>query len=150
MSGARSRRIELSPSRALTGAILLVHGLGAACVAAALPAPWGGVLGSALFALGLAAAWDRALLRGARAVRAIEPTGADEATIELRNGERFSTRVAGRGSVNRFWVALPVRLRARRTLFVTADMLEPETFRTLRLWALWGRMPGVARAPHSA
>lgn len=148
MSGARAGRFELAPSPALTGVILLVHGLGAACLATVVPTPWGGALGAAVFVLGLAAAWDRALLRGTRAVCAIEPTGSDMVVIELRNGERFSTRIAKRRSVNRFWVALPVRLRRRRTLFVTADMLGRETFRTLRLWALWGRLPGVVRAPH--
>lgn len=150
MSGERPLRIELSPSRALTGAILFVHGLGAACAVLVLPAPWGVALGAALAALGLAAAWDRALLRGACAVRAIEPCGPEQATIELRNGERFSVRISGRRSVNRFWLALPVRLRRRRTLLVTADMLEREAFRTLRLWALWGKAPGAVPAPLSA
>ena len=101
--------------------------------------------------LGLAATWDRALLRGPRAVQAIEPTGPQVAIVELRNGERLSIRVSGRRSVNRFWLSLPVRMSARRRLLVTADMLEPEEFRALRLWAIWGKVPpGVAAAPPAA
>jgi len=107
----------------------LVHELDAACAA-----------------LVLAAAWDRALLHGARVVRAIEPSGTEQATSELRNGERFSARISGRRSVKRFSLALPVRRHGRRTL-VRADMLEREAFRTLRLWTLWAKAPGVAPAP---
>jgi hypothetical protein len=151
LSGARPLRIELSPSYALAGVVLLVHALGAACAAIALPWPWGGALGLALLGLGLAATWDRALLRGPRAVRAIEPTGPQAAIVELRNGERLSIRISGRRSVNRFWLSLPVRMSARGRVLVTVDMLEPEEFRALRLWAIWGKVPpGVAAAPRSA
>jgi hypothetical protein len=48
--------------------------------------------------------------------------------------------------VNRFLVALPLDGFLRRSILVTADMLDPGRFRLLRLWALWGRLPGVASA----
>jgi len=41
-------------------------------------------------------------------------------------------------------VALAVAAPYRRALLVTPGMLPPESFRLLRLWALWGRLPGVA------
>ena len=31
-----------------------------------------------------------------------------------------------------------------RTVLITRDMLGAEEFRRLRLWALWGKLPGVA------
>ena len=87
----------------------------------------GAALGVALVALGLAAAWSRALLRGRDAVR----------SLELSRGA-----LAGRRRyVSRFLVTLPLR---GRTLLVTADMLEPREFRHLRIWALWGELPAVA------
>jgi hypothetical protein len=48
--------------------------------------------------------------------------------------------------VNRFVVTLPLDGRDRRSLLVARDMLDPAGFRLLRLWALWGRVPGVASA----
>jgi len=41
-------------------------------------------------------------------------------------------------------VMLPLRLPARRTLLIAASMLPADSFRRLRLWALWGRVPPVA------
>ena len=41
-------------------------------------------------------------------------------------------------------VALPVQGRLRRTVLVTLDMLGEESFRMLRIWALWGKLPQVA------
>jgi hypothetical protein len=44
-------------------------------------------------------------------------------------------------------VVLPLLTPFRRTLLVTADMLDPAEFRRLRIWALWNRLPserGVA------
>jgi hypothetical protein len=41
-------------------------------------------------------------------------------------------------------VSVPLGAASRRTLLVTADMAGEREFRLLRLWALWGRLPGVA------
>jgi hypothetical protein len=41
-------------------------------------------------------------------------------------------------------VTLSLRRPARRTLLVTRDMLHADSFRRLRVWALWGRLPAVA------
>jgi hypothetical protein len=41
-------------------------------------------------------------------------------------------------------VSLPLTGAGRRNLLVVRDMLPPGEFRALRLWALWGRVPGAA------
>jgi hypothetical protein len=41
-------------------------------------------------------------------------------------------------------------LPGRRSLLVPADMLASEPGRLLRLWALWGRVPEVARGQLAA
>ena len=103
----------------------------------------GAALAICLLALGLAAAWSRALLRSAGSVRAIE-IEAGGASFELAGGERVAAQLTRRRYVNRFMVALPVQGRLRRTVLVTLDMLGEESFRVLRIWALWGKLPQVA------
>ena len=94
-------------------------------------------------ALGLAAAWSRALLRAPGSVRAIHLGGA-QPVFELANGDSFPAAVGERRYVTRYVVALPVKAPLSRTLLVTADMLGAQEFRRLRIWALWNRLPGVA------
>jgi hypothetical protein len=119
-----------------------LHAIAAICVVAVLPGAAGGLLAAALIALGLAAAWSRALLGSAASVRGIELDGQSIA-LKLASGDRFVAEVAERRYVTRFVVALPVR-RPRRTVLITRDMLAPDSFRALRLWALWGKVAGVA------
>jgi len=123
--------------------IVALHAAAAACAAAVLPGIAGAALAAALLALGLASAWTRALLRSGASVRAIELEGA-EGTLELWNGERLAAPVAGRRYVSSLAVALAFGAPLRRTVFVSRDMLSAESFRLLRLWALWGKLPGVA------
>jgi len=101
------------------------------------------MLAGCLVVLGLAAAWSRALLRSADSVRAMEFSGS-EVTLELASGARIACQIAERRYVNRFMVTLPLRRPVRRTILITADMLETDAFRRLRIWALWGKLPGVA------
>jgi hypothetical protein len=138
-------RLTLSPSRPLAIAILVLHSGAAACVAAVVPGLAGLLLALLLAGLGVAVAWSRALLRSARSVQALELSG-EGILVELRGGERIAAQ-AGRRYVHRFLVTLPLRAPLRRTLLVTADMLDPESFRRLRIWALWGRLPGAGGAP---
>ena len=98
------------------------------------------VLGLLLVALGLAAAWSRALLRSPRSVRAIQ-IGGEQPVFELACGESLSAAVGHRRYVTRFLVTLPLARPLGRTLLVSADMLGPREFRRLRLWAIWGRLP---------
>ena len=143
MSGSRSLRLRLSPSPAFAAALVALHACAALCVLLVLPSFPGGALAICLLALGLAAAWSRALLRSASSVRAIE-IEAGGASFELAGGERIAGQLTRRRYVNRFMVALPVQGRLRRTVLVTLDMLGEESFRMLRIWALWGKLPQVA------
>jgi hypothetical protein len=120
-----------------------LHAAGAACVLLVMGVS-GAVLALALFSLGAAAAWSRALLRSGSSVRALEIAGA-ALTIELANGERIAAEIGERRYVSRLAVTLPLR-RPWRTVLVSADMVPADDFRRLRIWALWGRLPGVAAA----
>jgi len=137
-------RLVLTPSPLFALGVVLLHGIAAACVLAVLPGAMGALLGLALLLLGLAAAWSRALLRSRASVRALEISGAS-LSVELGSGERLAVEAAERRYVSRLAVSIPLR-RPRRTIFVTAGMLPAPEFRQLRIWALWGRLPGVAAA----
>ena len=62
----------------------------------------------------------------------------------LASGERFRAEVAERRYVSRFMVSILLRRPVRRTILVTRDMLACDLFRRLRIWAVWGKLPGVA------
>jgi len=143
LSASAGLRIVLQPSHLLAGLIVAAHGAAAACAAIVVPGLAGGLLAAALLCLGLAAAWDRALLRAKNSVRAIEiaPAGV---TLELAGGGRFPVEVDARRYASRLMVTLPIRSPSRRTLLVTAGMLEGALFRRLRVWAIWGKLPPVA------
>jgi len=143
LNGTQSLRLQLSPSPAFATALAVLHACAALCIVLVLPSVSGVALAICLMALGLAAAWSRALLKSPSSVRAIE-LGDAGASFELAGGERFSAEPAERRYVNRFMVALPLRRPVRRTVLVTRDMLGEESFRALRIWALWGKLPGVA------
>jgi hypothetical protein len=138
----RGRSLDLSPSYALAGLLLGSHLCAAAAAALALPGWRGGVLAALLAALGLAATWSRALLRSRRSMRSIR-LEAGKAAIELASGESFPAEAGGH--VSRLMVTLAMRHPARRFL-VTADMLDGDSFRALRVWALWGKLPGAGVA----
>jgi hypothetical protein len=105
----------------------------------------GVALAALTLALGAAAAWDRALLRGGRSPRAIEIAASGEAWVVLVSGESMGVRaVRGIGVTGR-WVALAPRSLSQRSVLVTTGMLGSAAARTLRLWALWGRTPGAAK-----
>ena len=149
MSAKPPLRLELRASRMLAGALLLVHALAAACIALVLPGAWGAALAALVAALGVATAWDRALLRSTRSVRSVELYAGGLAVLGLADGSRLEGPVAARRNVSPWWVTLPLERRPRRTLLVARDMLSAGDFRRLRIWALWGRVPGVA-APQPA
>jgi hypothetical protein len=136
-------RLPILPSPLLALAIVALHGAAAACVLAVMGVS-GMVLALALVGLGAAAAWSRALLRSGGSVRALEIGPA--LTIELASGERVAAEVTARRYVTRLAVTLPLR-RPRRTILVTSDMMTAADFRRLRIWALWGRLPGGLAAP---
>jgi hypothetical protein len=133
----------LKPSRRLAVAIVAAHALAGASVFVVLPGLAGALVAAGLVALGVSAAWTRALLRSPRSVRAIAIAG-DVATLELADGARLEARIGERRHVSRLMVTLPFAKPVRRTILITRDMLGGDLFRTLRIWALWGRVPGVA------
>ncbi len=143
MSGSSSLRLQLAPSYRLAVLIVALHGAAGACIYAVGGGTAGAALAIFVATLGGAAAWDRALLRGGRSPRAVEISADGMAQVEFRAGSRCAVAPEPR-HVNRFCVTLPLPSALRRTVLIAADMLAPADFRLLRLWALWGRLPGVA------
>ena len=74
----------------------------------------------------------------------------DRMRAELGDGRSLALRAGRARYVGRLFVALPLGVPLQRTLLVSADMLDPHDFRRLRIWALWGRLPGVAAQQLSA
>ena len=136
-----SRSLSLSPSYLLAAVIVGAHLCAAATVLVALPGWPGALLAAALAALGLASAWSRALLRAKRSARAIELSDG-RASARLTDGDSVAAQAAGH--VSRYAVPLRLADGPRRALLLTADMTDRESFRALRVWALWGKLPGVA------
>jgi hypothetical protein len=124
--------------------ILTLHSVAALSFLTVLKG-WAGVAAASLIVvLGIAAAWDRALLRSRRAPRAIEIHSSGEARCMFANGDSAALEAQGGSAVTRHWVSLRLRSPLRGSLLVVAGMLPGESFRLLRLWALWGKLPGVA------
>jgi len=140
---ARRLRVELAPSVPLATAVIGLHLAAALSVLLVLPALAGIALAAALAALGAMAAWRGALLRSASSVRALQLEG-PKLELELASGEHAAAEVAGRRYVGRFLVSLPILRPVRRAILVTADMTAADSFRRLRIWALWGKLPAVA------
>jgi hypothetical protein len=147
---AQPLRLELSPSGGYAALVVALHAAASACALAALPGLSGWMLAAALLALGMAAARDRALLRGPRAPRAIEIATSGQARLVLADGATAPLGALGGIGVARHWVALKVGSPMRRGLLVTSGMLAAEPLRHLRLWALWQRLPGVAPGQRTA
>ena len=140
----RTVRLALRGSRALAAVILALHAAAAVALVVAVPGAGAIALAVLVFALGAATAWDRALLRGGRSARALE-VGEDFALrIQRASGTPLEVRPGGRRYIGPWWVVLPVKGWAG-PLVVARDMLRPEEFRHLRLWALWGRVPVASR-----
>ena len=144
MNGERILRIDLKPSGGFAAAIVAVHSAAGACAGALLASPEGVLLGVLITCLGVVAALDRALLLGKRSLRALRMEGKDRLTLELANAELVPLRVGARRYVSRFLVVLPGLASMRRTIIIAGTMLEPDSFRALRLWALWGQVPQSA------
>ncbi len=138
------------PSRVYAGLILAVHAIAAACFLTTMTGFSGISAAFLIFALGCAAAWNRALLRGRRSPRAIEIPATGAALVRLANGETVPVRPVRGIGVTRHWVALASLALAGPSVLVTAGMLGRENARILRLWSLWGRMPGVASGQRAA
>jgi hypothetical protein len=136
-------QFPLLPSPGFALLIVVAHVAAAACFLTILKG-WAGTLGAVLLlGLGCAAAWDRALLRSSRSPRAIVIDGSTARCLQ-RNGDAVPIVPPGGSGVGRHWIALRLASARRSALLVTRGMLAPESFRLLRLWARWGKLPGVA------
>jgi len=142
-------RFRLAPSRRIALFIGLAHaGAAAAVLTVAHRTASGWAFAALLVALGIATAWDRALLRAGGAVRGFVLEGPESIVLELARNDVLRSRVGARRWVSTHLVVLSIYdVPRRRTLLVAGDMLDPDAFRRLRLWALWGQLPGVAWIP---
>jgi hypothetical protein len=123
------------------------HAAAAVCLALAWPAIPGFLAAALVLLLGAVAGWRLGLLR-ARASPAVLVLGGEGAfSVVLRDGRRIDSGPGVR-FVTRRWVVLRTGSTACRTVLVAAGMLDPAALRRLRVWALWGRVPG--RAPASS
>lgn len=145
MNGAPPVNFTLSPSPGLAAVIVAAHAAAAACLWLLMPGPLGAALAGLVVALGIAVARDRALLASPASIVGFEFTGRDTAVLQLRDGRHLAAAVGQGRVVHRYCVSLPVRAPRRGSLLVTPAMLEPESFRVLRLWSLWGRIPDPSR-----
>ena len=129
---------------------MAAHATAAGCFLATMTGFPGIALALLMLALGAVSARERALLRGARAPRAIELAASGAAVVILASGKAIAMRPLRGIGVTRHWVALGAGSFAGRAVLVTAGMLGPAQMRILRLWALWGRTPGAASRRHPA
>jgi hypothetical protein len=146
VSGAQPLRLMLSSSAPLAATIAIVHAAAAACILLVLPGWTGIALAVLALLLGAAAAADRALFLGARAPRSLEIGIEGSAKLICVDGSTAPLVALGGIGVTRWWVALRITSGQRRSLFVPVGMLTPEALRILRVWALWGKLPGSGRA----
>jgi toxin CptA len=142
---SRSLRLELAPSFPLALALLAAHGAAAACLILVLPGLAGVAAAALAIGLGLRSTWTRALLRSASSIRVLQ-LGGSTVEMELASGEALAAEPAGRRYVGRHLVLLPLRRPVRRTVLVSRDMLDADSFRRLRIWALWGKLPPLPQA----
>jgi hypothetical protein len=121
--------------------------------AAAGAAAWisiGGAAGTAIAVLAMAAgavaAHDRALLLARDSPARAEFSASGEFRIVDRIGREWVPVAGSPRYVSRWFVIVAASGPAGRVrrLLVTQDMLLPEPFRRLRIWALWGAVPRTA------
>ena len=137
--------LHLRPSWRLAALIVGAHLIAAACIAAVSTSLAALAVAALIVALGAASAWDRALLRGRQSPRTLEISREGRLEVRLADGSSIPASDEAR-LVHRLLVTLTLRNRKRNSVLVVAGMLDPHAFRRLRMWALWGRMPGVAPA----
>lgn len=134
---------------ALAALMAGAHLVAGACLYLVVPGAAGIALAALAAALGAVTARERALLRGRHAPRAIELQDDGRASVEYPDGRRAAV-TGGAGRTGRRWVILRLQQVSRRHLLVTGAMLDEASFRYLRLWARWGRLPAAATAPRAA
>jgi len=147
LSDPGPQRLKLSPSTAYAAIVVAVHGAAAVSLHATLPGLPGTALAVLVLGLGCAAAWNRALLRGTSAPRAIEISPSGDARVLLAGGDSVPVRAVRGIGVTRHWVALAPAGPGGRSVLLTTGMLGQAGARRLRLWALWGSTGRALPAP---
>lgn len=143
MSPEAALRLELRTSAALGLLTLAVHLAAAAVLLAFLPLAEGIAAAGLAALLGVAVTRDRGWPGSTRTPRALRLADESELTVELRGGAEIRGRLAAGRFVSRWLVVLELEgpHAGRRRLLVARDMLAPEGYRQLCLWALWDRLP---------
>jgi len=143
LNSAQPVRLALSPSVGLAALVLALHAMAALVILTVLT----GLLAVAgallIIGLGAAAAWDRALLGSRHSLRAIEIRHSGEAYCLLADGSTAAIEPGRGNAVTRYWVSLRLHSTWNRSHLVAVSMLPAASFRLLRLWALWGRLPAA-------
>ena len=145
-----SLRVQLRPSRTLTGALVVGHLLAAGAAATGLPSA-----AAALVVLGLGLSLLHQLRlathRSALAVAALDLASDGRVAVADPAGAWLSAELR-HSAVPAVWLAL---LAARdtagrsRTAVILPDAVDPEAFRRLRVWLRW-RMTSPARGREGA
>jgi hypothetical protein len=145
-------RVELRPSRGFAGLLAAAHG---AVLALLLLMPMPAALGITGALAILASAYRsisrQALRRGSQAVNALEFSDREAMRIRTGDGVWHSGRVLGSSTVGTGLTVLNLRVDGGTTrhVVITADGIDRDDFRRLRVWLRWG--PGPAgEADHSA
>ncbi len=143
MTGTPPLRVELRGSAALTGLALAVH-MAAGCIVVVVLPMLAAILALGLLAfLAISAVREKTFHVAPHAPAALYLGYDGGLILRLRDGGEATATVAARRYVGRWLVVLDLEGGAggRRTMLVARDMLAPEAFRLLRLWALWGTLP---------
>ena len=98
-----------------------------------------------LVLLGGASGWRLALLRASSSPAILELGPEGTFALVLRGGRRIESGPGVR-FVTRRWIVLRTGSAGCPTVLVAAGMLRPADLRRLRVWGLWGRVPGNAPA----
>jgi toxin CptA len=135
-------RVHLKPSRYLAATFAVVH-LAAGATLVPLDVPLGVKLVlMVLVAASLAhALWRHALLRGSRAVTAVEITDNATAAALDRSAEWRDVRILGTSYVTPWLTVLNLAQAGRRPrhVLIVADNVDAEDFRKARVLLRWRR-----------
>ena len=138
-------RVELQPSRGFAALLAAAHAA-AVLVIVLMPLP-AAVVVFAVLPVIASAFWSisrQALRRGRNAVTALEFT--DRETVRLRDGDGLwhGGHLSGSSTVGAVLTVLNIQLDAPATrhVVITADGMDRDDFRRLRVWLRWG--PGPA------
>ncbi|HKO88678.1 MAG TPA: protein YgfX [Burkholderiales bacterium] len=133
----RNLRVDCRPSSALSGAVLLVHAIAAACAWVALP-PVALLITLVGLLLSCIAHWQRARLRHPTCTRRLD--WRDDGLSATDSGEKTQKlRFLGGATPGPHLAFLRAQYPDQRTahILVAADSVDKQSFRRLRMWLRW-------------